>query len=157
MVGRKRKDKAEEIEGMLVGLPAEEQVKLLLAVIDEIKNGERHIAQRQTIIDRTVKYMKDLGTYKVQYKQAIEIYADMMYQYNFLSREFERSGFKVIVDTERSGGKKSPILVSLENLRKDIGTYSDKLMLNAKSYNADIEKPQEEKSAFAALLERQKK
>ena len=118
---------------------------------------ERHIPKRQTIIDRTVRYMKALGTYKVQYKQLIEIYADMIYQYNFLSREFERSGFAVTVETERSGGKKSPILVSLENLRKDIGTYSDKLMLNAKSYNAEIEKPKEEQSVVAALLARQGK
>lgn len=118
---------------------------------------ERHIPQRQTIIDRTVRYMKALGTYKVQYKQLIEIYADMIYQYNYLSREFERSGFAVTVETERSGGKKSPVLVSLENLRKDIGTYSDKLMLNAKSYNAEIEKPKEEQSVVAALLARQGK
>ncbi len=117
---------------------------------------ERHIPQRQTIIDRTVRYMKELGTYKVQYKQVIEIYADMIYQYNFLSREFEKSGFSVTAQTERSGGKKSPILVSLENLRKDIGTYSDKLMLNAKTYNAEIEKPEEQKSAFAELMERRK-
>lgn len=121
------------------------------------ENKERHIPQRQTIIDRTVRYMKELGTYRTQYKQIIEIYADMMYQYNYLSREFERSNFAVSVDTERSGGKKSPILVSLENLRKDIGTYSDKLMLNAKTYNAEIEKSQEEKSAFAEILSRQKK
>lgn len=121
------------------------------------ENKERHIPQRQTIIDRTVRYMKELGTYRTQYKQIIEIYADMMYQYNYLSREFERSNFAVSVDTERSGGKKSPILVSLENLRKDIGTYSDKLMLNAKTYNAEVEKPQEEKSAFAEILSRQKK
>ncbi len=51
----------------------------------------RYIPQRQTIIDRTVKYMKELGTYKVQYKQVIEIYADMIYQYNVLSKQFEES------------------------------------------------------------------
>ena len=61
----------------------------------------------------------------------------------------------MILDTEKSGGKKSPILVSLENLRKDIGTYSDRLMLNAKTYNAEIEQPKKEKSAFALLLEKQ--
>lgn len=100
----------------------------------------RYIPQRQTIIDRTVKYMKELGTYKVQYKQVIEIYADMIYQYNVLSKKFEESEYEVILDTEKSGVK-SPILVSLENLRKDIGTYSDRLMLNAKTYNAEIEQP----------------
>ena len=100
----------------------------------------RYIPQRQTIIDRTVKYMKELGTYKVQYKQVIEIYADMIYQYNVLSKQFEESGYEVILDTEKSGGKKSPILVSLEN---------------AKTYNAEIEQPKKEKSAFALLLEKQ--
>ena len=99
----------------------------------------RYIPQRQTIIDRTVKYMKELGTYKVQYKQVIEIYADMIYQYNVLSKQFEESEYEV----------------SLENLRKDIGAYSDRLMLNAKTYNAEIEQPKKEKSAFAMLLEKQ--
>lgn len=121
------------------------------------ENARKRLPKRQTIKERTIRYMKQLGTYKVQYNQSIEIYADMIYQYNFLSREFEKSGFAVTVETERSGGKKSPILVSLENLRKDIGTYSDKLMLNAKSYNAEIEKPKEEQSVVAALLARQGK
>ena len=79
----------------------------------------------------------------------------MIYQYNVLSKKFEESEYEVILDTEKSGGKKSPILVSLENLRKDIGTYSDRLMLNAKTYNAEIEQPKKEKSAFALLLEKQ--
>ena len=116
----------------------------------------RNIPQRQTIKDRTIQYMKELGTYKKQYNQVIEVYADMMYQYNFLSRRFEEEGYEVMIDTEKSGGKKSPILASLENLRKDIGTYSDRLMLNAKTYNAEIEQPKKEKSAFAKLLEQQK-
>ena len=46
--------------------------------------------------------------------------------------------------------------MSLENLRKDIGTYSDRLMLNAKTYNAEIEKPKEEESVVAAFLKKQK-
>lgn len=117
----------------------------------------RNLPQRRSIKDRTIKYMKALGTYKTQYNQVIEIYADMIYQYNYLSKKFEEEGYEVIVETEKSGGKKSPILVSLENLRKDIRVYSDRLMLNAKSYHAEIEKPKEEESAFAALLARQKK
>ena len=44
--------------------------------------GKRNIPKRQTIKDRTVKYMKELGTYKTQYNQIIDIYVDMMYQYN---------------------------------------------------------------------------
>ena len=112
--------------------------------------------ERDSIKKRTINYMKELGTYKVQYNQVIEVYADMLYQYNILSSEFQRSGFSVMIETERSGGKKSPILTTLENLRKDIGTYSDRLMLNAKTYNAEIEQPTQEKSAFAQLLEKSK-
>ncbi|MGY3748083.1 P27 family phage terminase small subunit [Vagococcus salmoninarum] len=115
----------------------------------------KNIPQRDTIKRRTIKYMKELGTYKLQYNQIIEVYADMIFQYNFLSREFERTGFEVAIETEKSGGKKSPILASLENLRKDIGTYSDRLMLNAKTYNAEIEQPKKEKSALQLLLEKQ--
>ncbi len=100
--------------------------------------------------------MKELGTYKPQYNQIIEVYADMVYQYNYLSREFEEQGYEIILETEKSGGKKSPILASLENLRKDIGTYSDRLMLNARTYQAEVEVPKKEKSAFAKLLEQQK-
>ena len=115
-----------------------------------------NIPERDTIKRWTIAYMKELGTYKKQYNQIIEIYTDMMYQYNYLSRKFAEEGFEVMVDTEKSGGKKSPILASLENLRKDIGTYSDRLMLNAKTYNAEIEQPNKEESAFAKLLESQK-
>ena len=96
--------------------------------------------------------MKSLGTYREEFEQVIGIYADMVCQYSYLSKQFEDGGFKVSTDTERNGEKKSPILVCLENLRKDIGAYSDRLMLNAKTYNAEIEKPQEELSAFAALM-----
>lgn len=120
------------------------------------KRRERNVPKRQSIIDRTVKYMKSLGTYKVEYKQVIEIYADMLYQYNILSRKFEEEGFEDTVKTERSAGKKNPTLASMENLRKDIGVYSDRLMLNAKTYNAEIEKPKEEQSALAAFLQNHK-
>ena len=99
--------------------------------------------------------MKELGTYKIQYNQVVEVYSDMLYQYNILRQKFEEEGFEATIDTEKSGGKKSPILASLENLRKDIGTYSDRLMLNAKTYNAEIELPKKEKSVFARLLEGQ--
>lgn len=116
----------------------------------------KNIPKKDSIKTRTINYMKELGTYKKQYNQVIEVFADMMYQYNYLSREFEKGGYQVLIETEKSGGKKSPILASLENLRKDIGTYSDRLMLNAKTYNAEIEQPKEEKSVFAKLLEKQK-
>lgn len=98
----------------------------------------KNIASKDTIKRRTIAYMKELNTYKKQYNQLIEVYADLLHQYYILTKEFEDSGYQVMIQTEKSDGKKSPILATLENLRKDIGTYSDRLMLNAKA-NKDSE------------------
>ena len=98
----------------------------------------KNIPQKDTIKRRTIAYMKELGTYKKQYNQLVEVYADLLLQYYILTKQFEESGYEVMVQTEKSGGKKTPILATLESLRKDIGTYSDRLMLNAKA-NKDSE------------------
>lgn len=98
----------------------------------------KNIPQKDTIKRRTISYMKELGTYKKQYNQLIEVYADLLLQYYILTKQFEESGYEVVMETEKSGGKKSPVLATLESLRKDIGTYSDRLMLNAKA-NKDSE------------------
>ena len=98
----------------------------------------KNIATKDTIKRRTIAYMKELNVYKKQYNQLIEVYADLLLQYYILTKQFEESGYEVTIATEKSDGKKSPILASLENLRKDIGTYSDRLMLNAKA-NKDSE------------------
>lgn len=98
----------------------------------------KNIPQKDTIKRRTISYMKDLNTYKKQYNQLVEVYADLLLQYYILTKQFEESGYEVVMETEKSGGKKSPVLATLENLRKDIGTYSDRLMLNAKA-NKDSE------------------
>ena len=110
---------------------------------------------RETIKKETIQSMEALGTYKEQYNQIIDIYVDMLYQYQEMSQQFADTGYQASVQTERSGGKKSPILASLENLRKDIGTYSDRLMLNAKAFASDTEPPKPEKSVFAKLMEGQ--
>ena len=96
--------------------------------------------------------MKELGVYKVQYTQLIDVFVDMMHQYNYLTNEFEESGYQVMIETEKSDGKKSPILASLEALRKVIGVYSDKLLLNPKSNIASTSKESPEQSTFAKFL-----
>ena len=100
--------------------------------------ANKNIPQKDTIKRRTISYMKELNTYKKQYNQLIDVYSDLLLQYYILTKEFEDSGYQVMIQTEKSDGKKSPILATLENLRKDIGTYSDRLMLNAKA-NKDSE------------------
>ena len=110
-----------------------------------------NIPKKDTIKRRTISYMKELGTYKKQYNQVIEVYSDLLYQYYIFTKKFEESGFEIVAETEKSSGKKSPIFASLENLRKDIGTYSDRLMLNAKALG-DVSKPKEETSPFAQFM-----
>ena len=100
--------------------------------------ANKNIPQKDTIKRRTIAYMKELNTYKKQYNQLIEVYSDLLLQYYILTKQFEESGYEVVMETEKSGGKKSPVLATLESLRKDIGTYSDRLMLNAKA-NKDSE------------------
>lgn len=107
---------------------------------------------RDSIKRRTVTRMKELGVYKVQYSQLIDVFSDMLHQYNYLTNEFEKSGYQVMIETEKSDGKKSPIFASIETLRKDIGVYSDKLMLNPKANNTGTQKEPSEPSAFAKFL-----
>lgn len=113
---------------------------------------DKNIPQKDTIKRRTIAYMKELGTYRKEYNQLIEIYADMLKQYYQLTMEFEAGGCQAVVETEKSDGKKNPILASLENLRKDIGTYSDRLMLNAKAFQKEIAEPKKEESMFAKIM-----
>lgn len=109
------------------------------------------IPKQDSIYRYTIDQMKELGTHKVQYNRIIEIYAGLVHQYLIALRDFEASGYKYEVETGAGGTKKSPIVATLENLRKDILQYSDRLMLNPKSFeSAKIET--EKKSTLASVL-----
>ncbi|MFU1797474.1 P27 family phage terminase small subunit [Paenibacillus azoreducens] len=96
--------------------------------------------------------MKALGVHKPQYNRLIDIYAELVFQYNTLTDEFEKGGFQYEVSTDQGGAKKSPILASLENLRKDILTYSDRLCLNPSAMKAVKPDKGKAKSGLAAAL-----
>lgn len=113
------------------------------------------IAGKKTIRDQTVKDMKALGTYKPEYSRIIEIYAQIMAEYNQITKDFEENGYKIEVNTDQGGSKKSPTLSALEVLRKDILAYSDRLCLNPKALETvTIEKSKSSK--LAAALEKMK-
>ena len=112
----------------------------------------KNIPTVETIKRRTVKNMKELGTYKVQFSPIISRYAETVWQYNLLYRRFEQSDFEVEVATGASGVKKSPIVATLENLRKDLTTYEDRLLLNPKSLKDSDNKTDNESSTFAKFL-----
>lgn len=77
--------------------------------------------------------MRKLGTHKPEYNRLIDIYSGLVHQYLLALDEFERGGYKYEVFTAAGGTKKSGIVSTLENLRKDILQYSDRLLLNPKS------------------------
>lgn len=87
----------------------------------------------EAIKKATIEAMEELGTYKPQYDQLIDIYAGLVHQYQEALRDFEAGGCVYEVETGAGGTKKSPIVATLENLRKDILQYSDRLCLNPKA------------------------
>jgi len=81
--------------------------------------------------------MKKLGVYREEYRNDINIYCDMMHQWEVLSERFADSGYLVEEEyTNKAGAtnmRKTPTLATLEKLRVDIAQYSDRLCLNPKS------------------------
>ncbi|MBT2723058.1 P27 family phage terminase small subunit [Bacillus sp. ISL-46] len=110
---------------------------------------------KETIKKNTIRDMKSLGVYKPEYNPLINVYADLMSQYLRANREFEESGFQYETETAAGGTKKSAIVATLENLRKDLLAYSDRLCINPKSNNIDPPKPQEQ-SILNQFLSQQK-
>lgn len=85
----------------------------------------------------TVKNMKSLGTYRKEFDHLIIIYANMLYQYILYEEEHAANDYKVAdIYVNKAGAenlRKLPLINVMETLRKDILSYSDKLMLNPKA------------------------
>ena len=109
------------------------------------------ITSKETIKRRTISDMKELGIHKKQYNRLIDIYSELVYQYIKISLEFEENGYQYEVRTDQGGAKKSPIVATLETLRKDILAYSDRLCLNPKSLES-VTAETESKSKLASVL-----
>lgn len=84
----------------------------------------------ETIKEQVKKNMESLGVYKPEFDMAIGIYAGLIYQYKQLEKQFEEAAFSVAEKTGYSNNsKKSPLVASMESLRKDILSYSNSLGL----------------------------
>lgn len=89
---------------------------------------------KATIRKQTVTEMKKLEVYKPEYDRIIGLYAGLWEQYHRLLDEYERDGhYAYAVTTADGGEKKSPLVATLEALRRDILACSDRLMLNPKA------------------------
>ena len=106
---------------------------------------------KETIKRATIKDMKNLRIHKPEYNRIIDIYSELVAQYNVLAQEFERTGYQYEVSTDQGGAKNSPIVATLETLRKDILAYSDRLCLNPKALES-VTVESEGKSGLAAML-----
>ena len=97
---------------------------------------------KETIRKNTIRDMQKLNVYKPEYDPLIDVYSDLFSQYIRFTKEFEDKGYQFETETANGGSKKSAIVSTLESLRKDLLSYSDRLCLNPKSLN--IEPPKEE-------------
>lgn len=87
------------------------------------------------IIKKVKKDMQMLGIYKTEYDSMIKVYADIKFQYDNAMKEYQDMGYPVTV--ECAGGiKKHPYVIQLEDLRKQLVTYSDRLGLNPKALDS---------------------
>ena len=79
---------------------------------------------------KTKENMIALGVYKPEFDNTIAIYSGLIEQYQALEKEFKKSKFMVVEKTGYSdNAKKSPMVATLESLRKDILAYSNALGL----------------------------
>ena len=109
------------------------------------------VPTRESIKRKTIRDMKELGVHKPQFNRLIDIYAGLVHQYLLALQEFEAGGYQYEVETGAGGSKKSPIVATLENLRKDILQYSDRLCLNPKSLET-VTTESANKSKLASVL-----
>lgn len=115
------------------------------------KKQEVELYSELSIKEKVIRDMQGLGTYKAEYNAVIEIYADLLFQYYEANKKFIESGYTYETSTAAGGTKKSAIVATLENLRKDILQYSDRLCLNPKSLEAVTTEIQG-KSKLASVL-----
>lgn len=91
----------------------------------------------EVIFEETVERMKSLGTYKPEFDLEIMIYAEIVEQYRWAVEDWKNYGDSEYEVTGGGGRKtKSPYIRSMEQLRRDILTYSDRLGLNPKAHEA---------------------
>ena len=107
------------------------------------------------IEQRTKKNMQALGTYKPEFDMTISIYCSLIEQYQSLEANFKKNEFNVEEKTGANGLKRSPIIGTLETLRKDILSYSNALGLTPsglKKLNDEMNKNKKEVSKLEMAL-----
>ncbi len=76
----------------------------------------------------TIKKMQQLGTYKSEFEPTIERYVKLSKEYKKIYADYEKNKYNCVVEGA-SGEKKSPVVSTLESLRRDILNLEDALGL----------------------------
>jgi phage terminase small subunit len=99
-----------------------------------------------------VENMIALNIYKPEFNVTISIYAGLVEQYQALEKEFKKSKFTVVEKTGYSDNtKKSPMVGTLESLRKDILAYSNALGLTPSGLKKINDEMNKEKKTVSKL------
>ena len=119
---------SELLEDKITSLMSEDSKKTKAKIRDvSLSKDVKSIYKNKIIED-----MKSLGTYKAEFEQMVDIYADLLVQYRDTlqqCRHDKEEHDEYMLET----GRKPPMILIMENLRKDIITYSDRLVLTPKS------------------------
>ncbi len=86
------------------------------------------MGRKKLSINRARESMVKLGIYKPEFEPIIEIYSQLLDQYDLLTKEFANSGYSYSEPTLQ-GSKKAPIVTTIESIRKDILSYASQLGL----------------------------
>lgn len=104
------------------------------------------------IREKTVESMKELNTFKPEYEPIVQIYAELCHQYQKLTAEWKSLKYVCGSTTAAGGGKKHPLVSTIESLRKDILAYSDRLCLNPKSMMEEKSRKPKSKSRLDKIV-----
>lgn len=104
---------------------------------EKIKRINEYKAQAQTAVQ---KDMIALGIYREEFDKIIEMYAEMKAQYDLAWEEFVASGCKAECQTKTGGTRKTAAVTTMEELRRQIGAYADRLCITPKSQNVEEKK-----------------
>ncbi|MBR4184300.1 MAG: P27 family phage terminase small subunit [Clostridia bacterium] len=84
--------------------------------------------------------MKALGVYKTEFDGTIRRYRKLNEEFETLYTKYKKSGYTFMVSGPQ-GMKKSPIVITLETLRRDLLALEDALGLTPKGLKALQEEP----------------
>lgn len=104
----------------------------------------RSIIRAEMFKIKTVEAMTNLGVYRPDYDQIIDIYSKLLEQYEKLKSNVSIEDLKT----------RTQSVITIENLRRDIAKYSDMLCLNPKVFEKTNIKDRPKMSKLDAALER---